>query len=79
VRLDGKGSWNPEAGLKVTESGEHAAQVPPVWSIERPAAALWLMLWCAVLGAAEEAAAFRTSPYAAQQESPALFRARASR
>jgi hypothetical protein len=29
-----------------------AALVPVVWSIEHPAAALWLLLWCAVLGAA---------------------------
>jgi hypothetical protein len=27
-----------------------AALVPVVWSIEHPAAALWLLLWCAVLG-----------------------------
>jgi YVTN family beta-propeller protein len=29
-----------------------AALVPVVWSIEHPAAMLWLVLWCAVLGAA---------------------------
>jgi hypothetical protein len=29
-----------------------AALVPVVWSIEHPAAALWLLFWCAVLGAA---------------------------
>jgi YVTN family beta-propeller protein len=29
-----------------------AALVPLVWSIEHPAAALWLVLWCALLGAA---------------------------
>jgi YVTN family beta-propeller protein len=29
-----------------------AALMPLVWSIERPAAALWLVLWCGVLGAA---------------------------
>jgi hypothetical protein len=28
-----------------------AALVPVVWSIEHPAAALWLLLWCAMLGA----------------------------
>jgi general secretion pathway protein N len=29
LRLNGKGSWNREAGLKMTGSAEHAAQVSP--------------------------------------------------
>jgi general secretion pathway protein N len=29
LRLSGKGSWNRDAGLNMTASGEHAAQVPP--------------------------------------------------
>jgi len=29
LRLNGKGSWNREAGLKMTGSAEHAAQAPP--------------------------------------------------
>jgi general secretion pathway protein N len=29
LRVNGKGSWNREAGLKMTGSAEHAAQAPP--------------------------------------------------
>jgi general secretion pathway protein N len=29
LRMSGKGAWNRETGLKMTGSGEHAAQVPP--------------------------------------------------
>ena len=52
---------SPPIAQKIRESDSaraavRAALVPVVWSIERPAAALWLVLWCAVLGAAEEAA-----------------------
>lgn len=41
--------------IRQSDSGRaavRAALAPVVWTIEHPAAALWLVLWCALLGAA---------------------------
>jgi hypothetical protein len=39
-------------GSDSARAAVRATLVPVVWSIEHPAAALWLLLWCAVLGTA---------------------------